>query len=91
MYEMHLALSLKARVLQPARGLTSSRDLRRGLPFRLWWVQVRSLHDGSQGQWGIVRQGSGPLSVDGESMGTVDVCGDGVHRHVMCLGLPCKV
>jgi hypothetical protein len=26
-----------------------------------------------------------------ESMGTVDVCGDGVPRHVLCLGLPCKV
>jgi hypothetical protein len=26
-----------------------SRDLRRGLPFWLWWVQVRSLHDGSRG------------------------------------------
>jgi hypothetical protein len=23
-------------------------------------------------------------------MGTVDVCGDGVPRHVVCLGLPCK-
>jgi hypothetical protein len=29
-------------------------------------------------------------SAGGESMGTVDVCGDGVPRHVMCLGLPCK-
>jgi hypothetical protein len=52
---------------------------------------VRSLHDGSRGQWGIVRQGGEPLSADGESMGTVDVCGDGVSRHVVCLGLPCKV
>jgi hypothetical protein len=26
-----------------------------------------------------------------ESMGTVDVCGDGVPLHVVCLGLPCKV
>jgi hypothetical protein len=26
-----------------------------------------------------------------ESMGTVDVCGDGVHWHVVCFGLPCKV
>jgi hypothetical protein len=26
-----------------------------------------------------------------ESMGTVDVCGDGVPLIVMCLGLPCKV
>jgi hypothetical protein len=25
------------------------------------------------------------------SMGTVDVCGDRVPLHVMCLGLPCKV
>jgi hypothetical protein len=24
-------------------------------------------------------------------MGTVDVCGDGVPLHVVCLGLPCKV
>jgi hypothetical protein len=24
-------------------------------------------------------------------MGTVDVCGDGVPRHVVYLGLPCKV
>jgi hypothetical protein len=30
--------------------------------------------------------------VNGESMGTVDVCGgDGVPLHVVCLGLPCKV
>jgi hypothetical protein len=52
---------------------------------------VWSLHDGSRGQRGIVRQGGGPLSVDGESMGTIDMCGDGVARHVECLGLPCKV
>jgi hypothetical protein len=71
--------------------LPSSRDLRRGLPFWLWWVQVRSLHDGSRGQWGIVRQGGEPLSTNAESMGTVDVCGDGVPRHVVCLGLPSKV
>jgi hypothetical protein len=25
------------------------------------------------------------------SMGTVDVCGDGVPLYVVCLGLPCKV
>jgi thiamine pyrophosphate-dependent acetolactate synthase large subunit-like protein len=31
------------------------------------------------------------LSVARESMGTVDVCGDGVLLHVMCLGFPCKV
>jgi hypothetical protein len=31
------------------------------------------------------------LATNGESMGTVDVCGDGVPLHVMCLGLPCKV
>jgi hypothetical protein len=24
-------------------------------------------------------------------MGTVDMCGDGVPLHVVCLGLPCKV
>jgi hypothetical protein len=52
---------------------------------------VRSLHDGSWGQWGIVCQGGEPLSVAREKMGTVDVCGDGVPRHVVCLGLPCKV
>jgi hypothetical protein len=23
-------------------------------------------------------------------MGTIDVCGDGVPRHVVCLGLPCQ-
>jgi thiamine pyrophosphate-dependent acetolactate synthase large subunit-like protein len=31
------------------------------------------------------------MSVARESMGTVDVCGDGVPLHVVCLGLPCKV
>jgi hypothetical protein len=41
--------------------------------------------------WSIVRQGHEPYSVDGESMETVDVCGDGVPRHVVCLGLSCKV
>jgi hypothetical protein len=30
------------------------------------------------------------LDANGESMGTVDVCGDGVPLHVVCLGLPCK-
>jgi hypothetical protein len=30
-------------------------------------------------------------SCEQESMGTVDMCGDGVHLHVGCLGLPCKV
>jgi hypothetical protein len=49
---------------------------------------VRSVHDGSRSQCGISGE---PLFVDGESMGTVDVCGDGVPRHVLCLGLPCKV
>jgi hypothetical protein len=39
----------------------------------------------------IVCQGREPCSVARESMGTVDVCGDGVPWHVMCLGLPCKV
>jgi hypothetical protein len=45
-------------------------------------------------QPGLVKhlcQGSGPCSVARESMGTVDVCGDGVPLHVVCLGLPCKV
>jgi hypothetical protein len=41
--------------------------------------------------WSIIRQGREPCSVARESMGTVDVCGDGVPLHVMCLGLPCKV
>jgi hypothetical protein len=41
--------------------------------------------------WSIVRQGHEPCFVDGESMGTVDVCRDRVPRHVVCLGLPCKV
>jgi hypothetical protein len=31
------------------------------------------------------------MAANGESMGTVDVCGDGVPLHVVCLGLPCKV
>jgi hypothetical protein len=31
------------------------------------------------------------MDANGESMGTVDVCGDGVPLHVVCLGLPCKV
>jgi hypothetical protein len=51
---------------------------------------VRSRHDGSRGQWGIIRQGGEPCLVARESMGTVDVCGDGVPRHIVCLGLPCK-
>jgi hypothetical protein len=38
----------------------------------------------------FVRQGGEPCSVARESMGTVDVGGDGVPRHVVCLGLPCK-
>jgi hypothetical protein len=41
--------------------------------------------------WSIVRQGREPSYVARESMGTADVCGDGVPLHVMCLGLPCKV
>jgi hypothetical protein len=52
---------------------------------------VRSLHDGSRGQWGIVRQGGGPLSIARESMGMIDVCGDGVPHYIVSLGLPCKV
>jgi hypothetical protein len=52
---------------------------------------VRSLHNDSRGQWSIVCQGSGPYSVARESMGTADVCGDGVPQHVVCLGLNCKV
>jgi hypothetical protein len=41
--------------------------------------------------WSIARQGREPCSVARESMGKVDVCGDGVPRHVVCLRLPCKV
>jgi hypothetical protein len=52
---------------------------------------VRSLHDDSRGQWSIACQGRGPYFVDGESMGTVDICGDEVPLHVMCLSLPYKV
>jgi hypothetical protein len=52
---------------------------------------VRSVHDNDRGQWSIVCQDREPCSVDGELMGTADVCGDGVPLHVVCLGLPCKV
>ena len=45
----------------------------------------------AEDNWSIVRQGYEPCSVDGESMETVDVYGDGVPRHVVCLGLPCTV
>jgi hypothetical protein len=31
------------------------------------------------------------LVANGEPMGPVNVCGDGVLLHVVCLGLPCKV
>jgi hypothetical protein len=31
------------------------------------------------------------LATNGGSMGTVDMSGDGVPLHVVCLGLPCKV
>jgi hypothetical protein len=41
--------------------------------------------------WSIVRQGREPCSVTRELIGTVDMCGDGVPLHVVCLGLPCKV
>jgi hypothetical protein len=53
--------------------------------------EVRSLHGVIWGQWSIVCQGHEPYSVTRESMGTIDVCGDGVPLHVLCLGLPCKV
>jgi hypothetical protein len=49
------------------------------------------MHDGGRGQWSIVRQGGEPWSIAMESMGTVDMCGVGVPRHVVCLGLPYKV
>jgi hypothetical protein len=38
-----------------------------------------------------VRQGGEPWSVARESMGTVDVGGDGVPRHVVCLGLLARI
>jgi hypothetical protein len=31
------------------------------------------------------------LAANGESMGTVDMCGEWVPLHVVCLGLPCKL
>jgi hypothetical protein len=31
------------------------------------------------------------LAANGESMGTIDMCGDGVPLYVVCLGLPCNV
>jgi hypothetical protein len=52
---------------------------------------VRSLHDGSGISGTLYANDSGPCSADGESMGTVDVCGNGVPLRVVCLGLPCKV
>jgi hypothetical protein len=41
--------------------------------------------------WSIVRQGREPCCIARGSMGTIDVCGDGVPLHAVCLGLPCKV
>jgi hypothetical protein len=64
--------------------------MRQGLPFRLWWLQVRSLHGGGQVCGALYANDSGPCSADGESMGTIDVCGDRVLLHVVCLGLLCK-
>jgi hypothetical protein len=52
---------------------------------------VQPLHGGSWGLWGIACQGGESWPRTGGSMGTVDVCGDGVPLHVMCLVLPCKV
>jgi hypothetical protein len=52
---------------------------------------VLSLHGGGRGQWSIVCQDSGLCLVDGESMGMVDVSGDRVLLHIVCLGLSCKV
>jgi hypothetical protein len=39
---------------------------------------VQSLHGGGRGQWNIVCQGREPCSVARKSMGTVDMCEDGV-------------
>jgi hypothetical protein len=52
---------------------------------------VWPLHGGGRDNWSIVCQGREPCSVARESMGTADVCADGVPLHVVCLGLPCKV
>jgi hypothetical protein len=52
---------------------------------------VRSLCGSDRGQWSIVCQWQWACFVDGESMGMVDVCGDGVPLHVVCLGLPWKI
>jgi hypothetical protein len=41
--------------------------------------------------WSIVRQGRESYFVTRESMGTVEMGGDGVPLHVVCLCLPCKV
>jgi hypothetical protein len=51
---------------------------------------VRSLSGGDRGQWSIVSQWQWARSVDAESMGAVDVCGDRVLLHIVCLGLPYK-
>jgi hypothetical protein len=51
---------------------------------------VRSLHGGSRGQWRIVCKAVRPSRERGID-GTIDVCGDGVPLHIVCLGLPCKV
>jgi hypothetical protein len=39
----------------------------------------------------LYAKGCGTYSINGESKGTIDMCGDGVPLHVVCLGLPCKV
>jgi hypothetical protein len=51
---------------------------------------VWSLHGGDQDSGALYANDSGPCSIDGESMGTIDVCGDEVLLHVVCLGLPCN-
>jgi hypothetical protein len=52
---------------------------------------VRSLHGGGEVSGALYTNDNGPCSADGESIWTVDVCGDGVPLCVVCLGLPCNV
>jgi hypothetical protein len=45
------------------------------------WQSRTSPTRGFEGQWSIVCQGHVPYSVDGESMGTVDVWGRSAPTH----------
>jgi hypothetical protein len=55
-YETHPTLSLKSGCDNLLADIPPHVFMKQGLPFRLWWVQVRSLHSGGQGQWSIVCQ-----------------------------------